>query len=295
MAGNGLGYADYLKAAFRWRVRLPALGELPLNYLGLGTVAVLGIANPGFWFLGAAAELVYLLALSTNERFHKLVSGERLLVARESWQQRVDRALGRLGRDSQQRYQRLLDQCRRVLGVTEQLDEDGLVAMRDMRTGGLNQILWIFLRLLSSREVLLENSRGVDKKALEKQIEDLERRVAEAAADSALARSLTGTLEIQRRRLENLKRAKESLEVIDAELVRIENQVVLLREESAVSGKAEMLSSRLDAVTGALRETNRWMEQNAQIFGELGADPLGSAPADLPELPPTPPLQEAEQ
>ena len=108
-------------------------------------------------------------------------------------------------------------------------------------------------------------------------------------------RSLTGMIEIQRRRMENLERARESLAVIDAELERIEQQVVLLREESAVSGKAELLSSRLDAVTGALSETNRWMEQNAQIFGELGADPLGSAPVDLPDLPPVSPLAEAKR
>ena len=73
--------------------------------------------------------------------------------------------------------------------------------------------------------------------------------------------------------------------MIDAELERIEQQVVLIREEAAVSGKADILSRRLDSVSSTLTETNRWMEQNAEIFGELGADPLGSAPADLPEIP----------
>jgi hypothetical protein len=60
---------------------------------------------------------------------------------------------------------------------------------------------------------------------------------------------------------------------------------VLLREETAVAGKAEMLSCRLDAVTNTMAETNRWMEQNAELFGRLGADPLGTVPEDLPEIP----------
>ena len=34
-----------------------------------------------------------------------------------------------------------------------------------------------------------------------------------------------------------------------------------------------------------MAETNRWMEQNAELFGRLGADPLGTVPEDLPEIP----------
>ena len=56
--------------------------------------------------------------------------------------------------------------------------------------------------------------------------------------DSALARSLRATLAIQEKRLENLETAAENLAVIDAELERIEQQVRLVREESAVSGRS---------------------------------------------------------
>lgn len=290
MAEDDLGYLDYLKAAFRWRWRVPVLGGLPINYLGLATFGVLGLANPGFWFVGAAGELLFLLGVSSNERFQRLVRATRKQTVKESWEQRIGRVLSRLKPESQRRYQRLLDQCRQVLGISEALDDDGLGSMRQLRSGGLNQILWIFLRLLASREILQDNMTRVDSEKLQDEITALEARLGDTDAESALGRSLSGTLEIQKRRLENLARANESLAVIDAELGRIENQVILLREESAVSGKAEILSSRLDAVSTALSETNRWMEQNAHIFGEMGADPLGSTPQDLPDLPPTPPL-----
>ena len=285
MAGDDLTYLDYVKAAFHRRARIPALGDLPVNYLGLAAFAVLGLANPGFWLVGAAAELAYLWGVSSSPRFQGLIRAERLAVAKEGWEDKLRRALERLTPSSQERYRRLLAECRTILGITDVLDEDGLATMRHMRTGGLNQMLWIFLRLLASREVLDGNLSGVDRGKVEADIRDLERRLGETEPEGALARSLRGTLEIQQRRLENLDRAKESREVVDAELERIEGQVVLIREETAVSGKAEALSSRLDTVTGALSETNRWMEQNARIFGELGADPLGSAPADLPEIP----------
>ena len=76
---SSLGYLDYLKAAFRWRARIPGLGRMPINAMGLAAFAVLGLANPGFWFLGAAAEVVYLLWLSSSDRFQNLVDGERLV------------------------------------------------------------------------------------------------------------------------------------------------------------------------------------------------------------------------
>lgn len=284
-AKESLGYLDYLKAAFFRRVPVPLLGPMPANQLGLAVFAVLGIANPGFWFLGAAAELAYLAVLSTSARFHKLVDGERLLAAKESYEERVQRAVERLQPRSRERYFRLLEQGKKILGLAEVLEQDDVASLRTLRGGGLNQLLWIFLRLLTSREVLADSLGRVDRKALEAEIASLEKRLAEADAESQLARSLAGTLDIQKRRLENHDRAEQSLLVVDAELERIEQQVVLLREETAVAGKAEILSSRLDAVTSTMAETNRWMEQNAELFGRLGADPLGNVPSDLPEIP----------
>ena len=285
MASAQPTYTEYLKEAFHRRLPVKGLGHIPVNYLGLAAFAVLGIANPGFWLLGGALELGYLTWMSSNPRFQKLIRGERMQAVKQGWEEKVQGALSRLSKESQARYRRLLEQCRMILGIEEALDQDGVGAMRQMRTGGLNQMLWIFLRLLSSREVLDGNLRGSDQAAVEKDVADLEARLAQAEQDSPLARSLAGTLEIQKRRLANFARARESLAVIDAELERIEHHVVLLREESAVTGKAEVLSAHLDSVASTLTETNRWMEQNAGIFGELGADPLGSAPPDLPELP----------
>lgn len=285
MASDRLSYLDYLKEAFHWWAPVPGLGRMPINYLGLAAFAVLGLANPGFWLLGAALELGYLTWLSSNPSFQKVVRGRRLQAAKRGWESQLHETLQRLSEPSQERYRRLLAQCRSILGVARALDQDDFGSLHQVRTGGLNQMLWIFLRLLASREVLEDNLDRVDREALEKEVEDLKARLAEADPESALARSLRGTVEIQQRRLENLARARESLAVVDAELERIEQQVVLLREESAVSGKAEVLSSRLDAVSTALTETHDWMEQNARVFEEIGADPLGSAPPDLPDLP----------
>ncbi len=63
--------------------QVPLLGRLPLNKMGLAAFAVLGLWNPGFWFLGAAGELAYLFLKATSPRFQNLIEGERLLAAQQ--------------------------------------------------------------------------------------------------------------------------------------------------------------------------------------------------------------------
>lgn len=281
-------FVDYLKLAFRRKVPLPGLGPMPLNQMAVGVFAVLGIANPGFWFLGAALEFGYLFSVASSPRFQKLVQGEDLLAEQQAWDEKIEQAVAQLEPEGRERYRRLLAQCRRILGISETLADDSLGNFRDLRARNLNQLLGIFLRLLTSRQVIADNVEHLDRKQLKSEIAQLEARLArDGGGDEALARSLQGTLGIQRKRLENLDRATSSLQVIAAELERIEQQVELMREEAAVGGKPELLSDRLDAVTTHMSETSRWMDEQAQLFGNLGVEDGGvlvSLPA-LPELP----------
>jgi len=283
-----LTYWDYVRAAFKRRWPVPGLGHLPLHQLALAAFAVLGIANPGFLLLGAAAEIGYLGWLSGSPRFQKLVRGERLAQVQESWEEKIERAVDRLDPRSRERYRELLGECRKILGLSGEVDADSLGSFRDLRAKSLNQLLSIYLRLLTSREILRRNLEHLDRKKLESEIQGLEDRLGnlDPEGDAALRRSLEGTLEIQKRRLENWQRAVSSREVMEAELQRIERQVELLREEAAVSGGPEALSTRLDAVTSTMAETTRWMDQHADLFQELSTGTEETeALADLPRLP----------
>jgi hypothetical protein len=287
MARPRLSYLDYVRAAFHRKVAVPMLGTMPVNAMALGAFAVLGIANPGFWLLGAAAELAYLLGVSSNGRFQKLVDAEQALDAQSGWEERVHAEVERLAPDSRKRYAQLLDQCRRILGLSESTEGASLAGVRGLRSSSLNQLLWIFLRLLRSRELIRDNLHNVDRKALAAEAEATQKRLEalDREHSAALARSLEGTHEIQLRRLANLERAAASQGVIDAELGRIEQHVELIREESAVWGKPEALSERLDAVTGAMSETTRWMADNAELFSSLGGEEATPALRELPSLP----------
>lgn len=297
MAGPPLSYWDYVRAAFRQRAAVPGLGSMPVNLMAVSAFAVLGLANPGFWLLGAALEIAYLTSMSGSARYQKLVQAERLQGMQQGWDHRVQALVERLGPASRQRYDQLLAECHGVLGLAEGFAGgfDGARAelgVRDLRSSSLNQLLWIFLRLLRSQELIEDSLQRVDRGALAAEVTDLEKRLAaiDADHDPALKRSLEGTLDIQRRRLANLERASSHLGVVRSELDRIERHVELIREEAAVSGRTEVLSDRLDAVTNAMSETNRWMSEHAEFLGSLGGSELADDVTDLPR--PLPAMEE---
>ena len=294
-AADDLSYTDYVKEAFSRRSGVALLGRIPLNYLGLAAFGVLGIANPGFWLLGAALELGYLAWMAGSERFRRVVQGERLLASQEQHDTQVQTTLDRLAEEGQHRYRALHTQCVQILGISESLGDVGLSSLNKMRTGGLNQLLAIFLRLLTSREVLMATMSQTDRARVERELEELEKKLSVSTEDTSLQRSLRGSHDIQRKRVENLERAATNLEVLDAELGRIEQRVALIREETAVSGRADELSDRLDVVSGTLDETNRWMEQNAEIFGSVDATVAPDTSLPVLRPPPVPATESAEE
>ena len=287
MATERLGYWEFLKAAFWKPVRTRVLGAMPLTQMLLVTFGLAGLVNPGFWLLGLAAIVALVGGRSASERFQKLVAAERLAAARARGQKgQVDRlqlAYDRLDLASQARYRALVEQCHQILGLAAPSGDASL--LQDLRAGNLNQLLTLFLRLLSSRGLIRDTLAQVDRPQLEQGLATLRQRLTAAEADSALARSLQATVAIQEKRLSNLDMAAKNLAVIDAELERIEQQARLIREESAISGGPEALSARLDAVSTTLSETSRWMDQHAELFSSLATEDLDAALPPQPHAP----------
>lgn len=283
MAGEPLSYWDFVKAAFLKPVRSRVLGAMPLTQMVLAAFGLAGFFNPGFWLLGLASVVAIVGGRSSSARFQKLIEAERIAARAEGAEDRMQKAYERLQPASQSRYRALVMQCREILGIGGGIDE-GKVS--DFRAGNLNQLLWLFLRLLASRESIQDTLARVDRRQLETGVENIKTRLAGVGdPEGALARSLKATLEIQDKRLANLETATNNLAVIDAELERIEQQVRLVREESAVSGSPEALSMRLDSVSSTLSETSRWMDQHAELFTDMATTDFDSTVPPLPRLP----------
>jgi hypothetical protein len=137
------------------------------------------------------------------------------------------------------------------------------------------------LRLLLSRATLNANFSLGERPKLVKEIERLEKDAADPGLAEAVKRSKQGTLEIQKKRLENLDRVDEQRAVIESELERIEKQVELIREDTAMGREPLALSSRIDTVVNSLGETSEWMKKNADLLGNIGEEKPREVPIFL--------------
>jgi len=84
-----------------------------------------------------------------------------------------------------------------------------------------------------------------------------------------LRRSLNSQVDILRQRIAQQSEAKEKLRFLDAEIVRIQEQVELIREQAALSTDPERLSQRIDQITATLGGTAQWIRDQQKVYGEM--------------------------
>jgi hypothetical protein len=270
------GLTNYLGAAFNAR---PFGMFVAPNWIGLAAFGLLGLTNPGFWVLGAGLELGYLLLLATNSRFQRAVSSRPLQAARDEWNARIERLLGRIDSSDRARYVGLAERCRSIID----LQTHGGAEMPhgiETQVDNLGRLSWTFLRLLVARRTI-QNVLGSGETGttLTRRLEKLEREAEDQSMSSDLRRSLTGQVEILRQRIEQHQEAQHKSAYIDAELTRIEEQVELIREQAALSTDPDVLSRRIDEIAATLGGTGQWIKDQQQVYGAM--DDLLSEPPPL--------------
>jgi len=263
------GFSDYVHEAFSAR---PIGMFIPPNWVGLGVFAFLGLLNPGFWVIGIGLELAYLGILAHNERFQRLVAAKRQWESRRQWQSKVDELVNQLGADGQRRYRALEVRCRSILEqqVRSATGSPGLEAQGE----GLGRLLWVYLRLLLTRQaierIVQEAANGSDDAArLQERVENLKTRLAQETVSEDLRKSLTGQIDIVQQRIEKRREAREKLAFLDAELMRIQEQAELVREQAVLSTDPETVSQRIDQITTTLGGTSQWISEQQKIYGAV--------------------------
>jgi len=265
MAGRP-GFLDYVTAAFNAR---PIGMFVAPNWVGLTAFGLLGVANPGFWVLGAGLELGYLLTLATNRRFQQTVDARPITAARQEWNDRIQRVLGRLTPEDRRVYDELSERCRSILELQLQGTTDSPPGL-ETQADGLGRLSWTFLRLLLARRTIGTVLGGARNDLdLQRKMAALERQQQQPGLSEELARSIGGQLEILRQRLTQRSEGDRKLVFIEAELERIQQQVELIREQAAVSSDSDLLSRRIDEITATLGATGQWIRDQQQVYGAM--------------------------
>ena len=261
------GFFDYIKAAFNAR---PFGMFVAPNWIALGAFGLLGTMEPGFWVLGAGLEIGYLLLLSTNERFQRIVNLRPMSQANSDWNQRILALVARLDPNDRRIYELLAQRCRSIIELQMHSGNATAPGGLDTQADSLGRLTWMFLRLLVARrtirQVIGESGDGGE---IRKRLTTLERQRADDGLSEELRRSLGGQIDILNQRLQQRTDAERKLAFLEAELERIQQQVELIREQAALSTDPELLSQRIDEITATLGSTGQWIRDQQKVYGAM--------------------------
>lgn len=273
----------YLKAAFstRWNLLLVGGGVAAALIAG---APVTGVVLP----LVAAGEIYYLASMVTNERFRAAIDARDAKARRAAdaagTREAYERIRTQLPPALLARFDRLRDHCERLVALA------GSLGGRDERADGgtlesLDRLLWGYLRMVWNASQLSAFLDHTDDAAIRQRIAELEARLAALSPKGAGAERLRETVEdhlhTSRERLTNIEEARTKLDVVAAEIERLEAKIAALAEGAVAKRDVGDLARRVDEVAEGMRRTDETMRQL-------------SLPPELEELDDPPPMLREE-
>jgi len=278
--------ADLIASARRAFLKSPHHAMMALATLGAGFAT----GEPLYFLAGATAYVlgwVYLpdMAFFQKWRDRRASAETNAATAAELAQlsKRREALLGSLSAQLRERYALLAKVCRDIeRAAAENEYTADLNLSGDARLRKIDELMWMYLRLLSiqqSLEMFLETERSEDLRGsmagAESELHSLE---SEAKAGSAptdtrqrLLESRRERLTVLRKRLQRVEEADSNLELVMSEQERLAEQIKLIRADAVATKNADALSARIDASVAHLNETNRWLSQMDQ-FRDLAGD-----------------------
>jgi hypothetical protein len=278
---------DYLREAFLFRWNL-------LLFLG-GTAAAALTPIPDLLMpLVGAAELTYLAGLVSIPRFRAAIDAKVHAAGQGSAAEAsavppvsLVTMLGGLPQAERSRFERLHTRClemRKIAAGVRGAAGDHPGSAEDIRTPGLDRLLWLFLRLLLSRTALERFLQTMNEKEITAHLDELRKSLAAAqagpaATDDRIVRSLQDSIANGELRLDNYGRARKNAEFVRIELDRIEGKIQALAEMAVNRQDPDFLSSQVDSAAESMRQTEKTVSELQHLTG-LG-DELQEPPAIL--------------
>jgi hypothetical protein len=284
----GAGLTDYLKEAFFFRWNL-------LLFVGGLAAAAIGPLPDVTLPLVFAGELAYLGALTSLPRFRAAIDA-RVHAARGTTPAATTTTpplvvmLAGLPGEARKRFERLHGRCVEMralaVGVRGAPGRDAGSA-EEIRTPGLDRLLWLFLRLLMSKTALDRFLQTMSSEEVRARLEQLRKDFAAAqqagpgqpGGDERIVRSLQDSIAMAELRLDNYERAKKNAQFVSIELDRMEGKIQALAEMAVNRQDPDLLSSQVDSAAESMRQTEKAVSELQHLTGM--ADELQDPPAIL--------------
>jgi len=292
---QGAGLKDYLKEAFFFRWNL-------LFFLGgLAGAAIAPLPDVTLPLL-FAGELAYLGALTSLPRFRaaidaKVHAAQGTTPAEATTTPSLVVMLAGLPGDLRRRFEELHGRCVEMrhlaVGVRGASGRDAGSA-EEIRTPGLDRLLWLFLRLLMSKNALDRFLQTMSSEEIKTRLEQLKKDLASAqqavtggaVGDDRIVRSLQDSVAMAELRLDNYDRARKNAQFVSIELDRMESKIQALAEMAVNRQDPDLISSQVDSAAESMRQTEKAVSELQHLTGladEL-QDPPPILDADLRQV-----------
>lgn len=261
-----------------------------LTFLIAGLVTALGISftNSPSWLFDTvllfttALELLYLGIMPRQERFRRAVRARRAAEhARPPSQKELFRLLSR---SSQRRYIRLRDLEKQIQSNYQKLSyaSQGLLESHLQK---IAELLRAYLNLLYQKE---RYALYLGQTSEDKLVEALQVLQKDMVDDAPRVRAIKERRRrILEQRLERIKKVREHLEIIEAQLDTIDDVIRYIHEQSLTLRNPEEITFQLDMLLSEVEETEATVAEIEDMFalpsasvGELSASELGSPPME---------------
>ena len=273
------GFLHYLKKAFfiHW------------NLLALGAVTAAGIISgqPDVVLpLAAAGEILYLASLSTHKRFQAAVDAEahkaRSLKKSQQAELKLHKLLDSLAPSDKRAFHALKNQIVILSRIADNFaggTGSGHHAALGVGSGGMNHLLWIYLRLLYSKNAVERFFATTDPSAIDRDIAEARARLEtlgpvddDSPTDTKRRASLEDRLKTCELRLENFQRTKDNYEFIQDELGRLSAKIAALGEMAVARQDPNFISDEVDSVSKSVEAGEKAMSELAFLTGWSGGD-----------------------
>jgi predicted nucleic acid-binding Zn-ribbon protein len=253
---------NYLRTAFttRWN----------LLFFGAGVAAAFISGFPGVVLpLVAAAEIFYLASMLTNDRFRGAVDAQDAKARRASEAAISRDAYERIRKNLPPallaRFDRLREHCLALVELGVNMRGPDAAGPDRGSLESLDRLLWGYLRMIWGAATLSEFLDHTDGDSIKARIADLEKRLAKVSSGGGESAQMRTTLEdhlkTSRERLENITDAKRKLDVVAAEIERLESKIAALAESSVAKRDVSDIAQRVDEVAEGMRRTDETMRQ----------------------------------
>ena len=227
-----------------------------------------------------ALELIYLAGLSSNPRFQDaVIAAERKneKAMRSSSSTKLNRILTALDNEDRSRYERLKDLCLELRHIADRIKgtiKTELEVISDVQVNSINRLLWMYLKLLYSKNALEAYFKAINVKEIQARIKGAKERLEamgpednDSEAEAKRRESLMDLLKTSQKRLESYRISTDNYDFIGLELERLYSKITSLAEMGINQQDPNLITNEISVVSSSIEKAERTMDELDFITG----------------------------